>query len=93
MGRTGPGKASAPVPSAIPLDAPERPAQGLQGGRFERPPPEEASVALGTGMLDFPAIVREAKRIGVKRYYIEDEAPETVSNIPVSLKYSRSLGF
>jgi sugar phosphate isomerase/epimerase len=55
--------------------------------------PEEASVALGTGMLDFPAIVREAKRIGVRRYYIEDEAPEAESNIPVSLKYSRSLGF
>jgi hypothetical protein len=44
-------------------------------------------------MLDFPAILREAKRIGVKRYYIEDEAREAVANIPVSLKYLKSLGF
>jgi hypothetical protein len=44
-------------------------------------------------MLDFAVILHEAKKIGVKRYYIEDEAPETVSNFPVSLKYLRSLGF
>jgi len=67
--------------------------KGFKVGDSSGHAPEEASVALGTGMLDFPAIVREAKRIGVKRYYIEDEAPETVSNIPVSLKYLRSLGF
>ena len=55
--------------------------------------PEEASVALGTGILDTPTILHEAQKIGVKRYYIEDEAPEAVSNIPVSLTYLRSLGF
>ena len=54
--------------------------------------PEETSVALGTGELDFPAILREAKRIGIRRYYIEDEAPDAVANIPVSLKYLKSLG-
>ena len=67
--------------------------KGTKLGDLSGHAPEETSVPLGTGMLDFPAILAEAKRIGVKRYYIEDEAPEAVSNIPVSLKYLRSLGF
>lgn len=67
--------------------------RGSKVGDLSGHAPEETSVALGTGMLDFPAILCEAKRIGVKRYYIEDEAPEAIANIPVSLKYLRSLGF
>jgi sugar phosphate isomerase/epimerase len=67
--------------------------RGTKLGDLSGHAPEETSVPLGTGMLDFPAILDEAKRIGVKRYYIEDEAPEAVSNIPVSLKYLRAVGF
>lgn len=67
--------------------------KGTRLGNLSGQAPEEASVAVGTGMLDFPAIVREAKRIGVKRYYIEDEAPEAAANIPISFRYLRSLGF
>ena len=67
--------------------------RGSKLGDLSGHAPEEASVPLGTGMLDFHAILHEARRIGVKRYYIEDEAPEAVSNIPISLKYLRSLGF
>src|SRR4029079_11008329 len=33
----------------------------------------ENDVALGTGELDIPAILKEAKKIGIKRYFIEDE--------------------
>jgi sugar phosphate isomerase/epimerase len=67
--------------------------KGTKLGDLSGHAPEETSVPVGTGMLDFPAILREAKRIGVKRYYIEDEAPAAVSNIPLSLKYLKSLGF
>jgi sugar phosphate isomerase/epimerase len=66
--------------------------KGTKLGDLSGHAPEETSVAVGTGMLDFPAILREAKRIGVKRYYIEDEAPEAAANIPISLRYLRSLG-
>ena len=66
--------------------------KGTKLGDLSGHAPEEVSVAVGTGMLDFPAILREAKRIGVKHYYIEDEAPEAASNIPISLHYLRSLG-
>jgi sugar phosphate isomerase/epimerase len=67
--------------------------KGTKLGDLSGHAPEEVSVPVGTGMLDFPAILREAKRIGVRRYYIEDEAPEAASNIPASLKYLKSLGF
>lgn len=67
--------------------------KGTKLGDLSGHAPEETSVAVGSGMLDFRAILREAKSIGVKRYYIEDEAPEAASNIPVSLKYLKSLGF
>ena len=53
--------------------------------------PEESSVALGQGQLDFPAILREAKRIGVKRYYLEDEAPNAAEQLQQSLHYLDSL--
>jgi sugar phosphate isomerase/epimerase len=62
-------------------------------GNLSGKAPEETSVPVGTGMLNFPAILAEAKRIGIKRYYIEDEAPEAASNIPISLGYLRSHGF
>jgi sugar phosphate isomerase/epimerase len=67
--------------------------KGTKLGDLSGHAPEEVSVPVGTGMLNFPAILREAKRIGVRRYYIEDEAPEAVSNIPISLRYLQSLGF
>jgi sugar phosphate isomerase/epimerase len=67
--------------------------KGTKLGDLSGHAPEEVCVPVGTGMLNFPAILREAKSIGVKRYYIEDEAPEAASNIPISLRYLRSLGF
>jgi len=67
--------------------------KGTKLGDLSGHAPEETSVAVGSGILDFPAILREAQNIGVKRYYIEDEAPDAVSNIPISLKNLGSLGF
>jgi sugar phosphate isomerase/epimerase len=54
--------------------------------------PADASVPVGSGMLDFPAVLREGKKIGIKWYYIEDEALEAAENIPISLRYLRTLG-
>src|SRR6266498_4561607 len=33
----------------------------------------ENDVALGTGEIDIPAILKEAKKVGIKHYFIEDE--------------------
>jgi sugar phosphate isomerase/epimerase len=44
-------------------------------------------VILGTGQMDFPAILKAAKRAGVKYYFIEDESPSAVGQIPQSLRF------
>lgn len=50
-------------------------------------------VALGTGKLNFPAILRAAQKAGVKYYFIEDESPTSVQQIPLSLRYLEKVKF
>ena len=51
----------------------------------------ENDVALGTGELDLPAILKEAKRIGIKHYFIEDESSSITTQVPQSVAYLKSL--
>jgi sugar phosphate isomerase/epimerase len=44
-------------------------------------------VVLGTGQMDFPAILKAAKKAGVKYYFIEDESPWAGEQIPQSLRF------
>lgn len=67
--------------------------KGSNTGDLSGQAPEESSVALGTGLIDFPAVLRAAKDIGVRRYYVEDEAPEAGANIPLSMKYLEAVRF
>src|SRR6187401_3639882 len=51
----------------------------------------ENDVAVGTGELDIPAIMKEAKRVGIKHYFIEDESSNIIIQIPQTIAYLRSL--
>jgi sugar phosphate isomerase/epimerase len=53
--------------------------------------PDEASVALGTGMIDWPAVLKAAVAARVKWYFIEDEHPDAVKQIPQSIDYLRRV--
>lgn len=53
--------------------------------------PVANDVALGTGQLDIPAILKAAKRAGVQHYYIEDESPNIATQVPQSIAYLKSL--
>lgn len=44
-------------------------------------------VILGTGQMNFPAIFKAAKKTKIKYYFIEDESPWAVTQIPQSLRY------
>lgn len=55
--------------------------------------PEEADVPVGTGQIDYVAVLRAAREIGLDRYYIEDESPDPLSNIPQSIDYLRTIRF
>jgi hypothetical protein len=46
---------------------------------------------LGQGDVGIADIMREAKKIGVKHYFIEDESPRSVEQIPQSLAYLHQL--
>jgi sugar phosphate isomerase/epimerase len=48
-------------------------------------------VALGTGQVDWPALLRAAQKVGVKYYFIEDESPTVVDQIPQSLRFLGQL--
>lgn len=53
--------------------------------------PDETSVALGTGQVDWPAVLRAAKKSDIRYYFIEEESPDATKNIPETLNYLGSL--
>ncbi|CAN5905926.1 sugar phosphate isomerase/epimerase [soil metagenome] len=50
-------------------------------------------VTLGTGQVDYAAVIAAAKKIGIKHYFIEDESPTSMDQIPVSVAFMKTLGF
>ena len=48
-------------------------------------------VALGTGQLNIPEILKAANAIGIKHYFIVDESGNHASQIPVTIAYLKSL--
>lgn len=56
---------------------------GVYSGRA----PKTDDVPLGTGQVNWPAVLEAAKKTGVQEYFIEDESPTVSDQIPVSLKY------
>jgi sugar phosphate isomerase/epimerase len=49
--------------------------------------PDETSVPLGEGMIDWPSVLRAAQKAGVERHYVEDEHPDALEQIPKTLRY------
>lgn len=50
-------------------------------------------VALGSGQMNYPAILKAAQAAGVKHYFIEDESPVSVDQIPQSLRYLEGVAW
>ena len=55
--------------------------------------PDESSVALGKGHLDWAAIFRAADRAGVKVYFIEDESPQAPQQVLETQAFLRKLNY
>jgi len=53
--------------------------------------PETTDVVLGTGQLDFPAILKASQKAGVEIHFLEDENPDSISQLPQSLAYLRTI--
>ncbi len=52
---------------------------------------DETNVILGKGDVGIAAIMQEAKKIGIKYCFIEDESAESVEQIPQSLLFLKGL--
>ncbi len=53
--------------------------------------PPTDKVVVGTGQIDWPSVLRAAQKLGIDKYFIEDESPAPLQVIPESLKYLRAL--
>jgi sugar phosphate isomerase/epimerase len=47
----------------------------------------DKQAGVGTGVMDWPAILQAAKKAGVAYYFIEDESDTVEEHIPRSLKF------
>jgi sugar phosphate isomerase/epimerase len=77
--------------SRIPLVHVKDMRRGTATGVTSGQAPDEASVQLGTGMIDVPAMLRAAVKTGVKWYFLEDEHPDATAQIPGSIEYLRGV--
>jgi sugar phosphate isomerase/epimerase len=64
--------------------------KGVQGN-FSGGTAGDNDVALGTGQIDIPGVMRAARKAGVEHYYIEDESNNVLVQVPLSLAYLASL--
>ena len=60
---------------------------GVATGNLTGKTDVENDVTLGTGQMDWPAILKTAQKVGVKYYFIEDESSRSENQIPDSLKF------
>jgi sugar phosphate isomerase/epimerase len=61
-------------------------AKNLTGGA-----PDEDSVPVGEGEVDWKAVLKAAERAHVEHYFIEDEARNAADQIPKTLRYLETL--
>ncbi|MGI6401248.1 MAG: sugar phosphate isomerase/epimerase family protein [Thermoguttaceae bacterium] len=51
----------------------------------------ENDVVLGAGQVPYIEVLKAAQEVGVKYYFIEDESPRVIDQIPQSLKFLESV--
>ena len=60
-------------------------------GDFTGSTPVENDVALGTGQINIPAVLKAAKKAGIQHYYIEDESNLKSVQVPQTMAYLKGL--
>lgn len=65
--------------------------KGARTGVFTGRADKRDDVALGTGQVNWPAVLEAAHKYGVKHYFIEDESPTVEEQLTQSLQYLKSI--
>jgi sugar phosphate isomerase/epimerase len=55
--------------------------------------PNATEVPVGTGQIDYKAVIKTAKEVGVKEFYLEDETVAPFETVPQSVSWLRSIKF
>lgn len=67
--------------------------KGVPTGSLSGGTDNKNGVVIGTGQTDWPALLKASQKAGVKHYFIEDESPTVLEQIPQSLKYLEQIKF
>jgi sugar phosphate isomerase/epimerase len=62
-------------------------------GNLSGTTPKTNDVSLGKGSIDIPALLKAAKKAGVKHYFIEDESPSYLKQIPETIDFIKSVRY
>jgi len=66
---------------------------GVPRGSLAGGLPAEQQAAIGAGQVDWGTLMAAAAKDGLQYYYIEDETPDPVNNVPTSISYLEQLRF
>lgn len=66
---------------------------GVERGALTGKTDVKNDVALGTGQVDWPAVLAAARKVGVKHYFIEDESPDVLTQLPVTLRFLQDVRY
>lgn len=67
--------------------------KGIETGSLSGQTDVKNDVTLGTGQMNWEAIFAAARKQAIQHYFIEDESPTSMEQIPASLKFLRTNGF
>lgn len=62
---------------------------GVIGGKVDK----STNVILGTGQVNWPAVLQAASQVGIEHYFIEDESPSAEHQIPVSMEFLKRVAW
>ena len=66
---------------------------GLPRGSLAGGIPEEQKAVIGQGQVNWADVMEAAEADGFEYYYIEDESPDPVNNVPQSITYLERLEY
>jgi sugar phosphate isomerase/epimerase len=55
--------------------------------------PDDQQTAIGEGQVNWPALMAAAQQDGFEYYYLEDETPDPMTNVPKSISYLEHLKY
>jgi sugar phosphate isomerase/epimerase len=55
--------------------------------------PIDNDVAVGYGQVNYPEVLKAAKQVGIRHYFIEDESPRHSLQIPLTIDYIKGLKY